>query len=82
MFPDFDASQLKEFSEDEEDVEEDMAEAEVEEIIEASEKVADSDAHAEVEIEEIPEVPERAAEAEATEELTSNVEKQGADEEE
>ena len=79
LFPDFDVSQLKEFSEDEEDVEEDMAEAEVGEIIEASEKVADSDANVEVGIEEIPEVPEGEVEAEAIEEL-SFVAKQGADE--
>ena len=44
--------------------------------------MADSDAVAEVGIEEIPEVPEGAAEAEVIEELTTNVEKQGADEEE
>ena len=82
FFPDFDVGQLKEFSDDEEDGLEDVAEAEAGEIVEALEKVADSDAVAEVGIEEIPEVPEGAAEDEVIEELTTNVEKQGADEEE
>ena len=81
FFPDFDVSQLKEFSEDEEEGDwEDVAEAEAGEIVEALEQVADSDADAKVGIEEIAEAPEEAAEAEVIEELTTTVEKQGADE--
>ena len=81
LFPDFDVSQLKEFSEDEEEGDwEDVAEAEAGEIVEALEQVADFDADAKVGIEEIAEAPEEAAEAEVIEELTTTVEKQGADE--
>ena len=57
-----------------------MAEAEAGEIVEALEKVADSEVDAKVRIEEIAGAPEEAAEAEVIEELTTTVEKQGADE--
>ena len=78
FFPEFDISQLKEFSNDDEDDLEDLVEAEAGEIMEASERVAESDVNAKVGAEEISRTSEEATEAEVTEDLLLIVERQRA----
>ena len=80
FFPDFDASQLREFSDDEEDDMDDFAEVEVGEILETQEKVAESDVATKTGAEDTFETPEEVAEAVATEDLPPLVERQGAGE--
>ena len=80
LFPDFDLSQLKEFSDDEEDDAENIAEVEAGELVGTSERVSESGVDIKVGGEEVPATPEDIVDVEATEDLPLIVERQDADE--
>ena len=80
LFPDFDVSQLREFSDDEEDDTEDMAEVEAGELVGTSERVSESGVDIKIGGEEVPATPEDIIDVEAAEDLPNIVERQEADE--